>query len=66
MNIFKLFVLGLYYFLGFLLLIIIGEFFYPGTLGLESFSALSLLAIFLASQADTILNLGSISEDEKK
>lgn len=62
MNIFRFFVIALYYGLAFFTLIIIFDFFFPGNTNVGSFGIMTVIAIFLATQADTILNLGPLEE----
>lgn len=64
MNVLRFFVIGLYYGLAFFTLIVIADFIFPGNTNVGTFSIMTVIAIFFATQADTVLNLGSIENHD--
>ena len=66
MNKFRLVVLGLWFGLGFVVLMIIGNSFFPGQLEDTAFTDLGILSVFAVLILDTLFSLGASVDAEKK
>jgi len=65
MNKFRLVVLGLWFGLGFVAIMIIGNALFPGKLADTAFTDLGILSVFVVLIIDTLFSLGASVEVEK-